>query len=60
MCYDCVSDLSKKHLMLKYAQNKNTNHFDLTRSETRRIEIRFIYIDCFGLHVFLFFLILIY
>ena len=62
-CYDYVLNLFKKRLMLKYAQNKNINHHDLTRFnkiEIRKVEVRFIYINCFNLHVFLFFLILIY
>ena len=49
--------------MFKYAQNRNKNYHDLTRFnelEIRRIEIRLIYINYFDLHVFLFFLILIY
>ena len=60
LCYGCASDLFKKRLMLRYAQSRNTDHFDLTRPEIRRIEARFIYINCFDLHVFLFSLILIY
>ena len=63
LCYDCASNLSKERLMLKYAQDRSINHHDLTRFdkvETRRTETRFIYIDYFDLHVFLFFLILIY
>ena len=62
-CYDCASNLLKKRLMFKYAQSKNTDHYDLTRFnrvEARKIKIRFIYINCFNLHVFLFSLILIY
>ena len=49
--------------MFRYAQNKNINYHDLTRFdkvETRKIEIRLIYINCFDLYVFLFFLVLIY
>ena len=49
--------------MLKYTQNKNINYHDLTRFdkiETRKAEAQFIYINYFDLHVFLFFLILIY
>ena len=63
MCYNCASNLFKKRLMLKYAKNKNTDYHDLTRfnkAETCRIETQFIYINCFNLHVFLSFLILIY
>ena len=53
-------NLFKKRLMFKYAQNKNINHFDLTRFETRKIKAQFIYINCFDLHVSLSSLILIY
>ena len=44
--------------MFKYTQNKNINYYNLTRFdkiEVRRIEIQFIYINCFNLHVFFFF-----
>ena len=63
LCFKFVSNLFKKRLMLKYAQNKNINYHDLTRLdriEIRKIKTRLIYINCFNLHIFLFFLILIY
>ena len=43
--------------MIKYAQNKNIDHHNLTRFdrvETCRIEARFIYINYFNLYVFFF------
>ena len=59
LCFKFV----KKRLMLKYTQGKSINYYDLTRLnkvKIRKIEIQLIYINCFNLYVFLFFLILIY
>ena len=52
--------LLKERLVLRYAQGRGTGHPGLARPEARRAGARPTYIDCFGLHVFLSSLVLIY